>query len=91
MQIGALTLKISENNNEIDNLLEVDKNIKNDIDNVVKEVGNLEDTLNLNTMELPNIKTSISNLENYINNNINPNITQNYNKIKEIDQNIKIS
>ena len=31
MQIGVLTLKLSENNNKIDNLLEVDKNIKKDI------------------------------------------------------------
>ena len=31
MQLGALTLKISENNNKIDSLLEVDKNIKKDI------------------------------------------------------------
>ena len=27
MQLGPLTLKISENNNKIDDLLEVDKNI----------------------------------------------------------------
>ena len=31
IQLGALTLKISENNNKIDDLLEVDKNIKNDV------------------------------------------------------------
>ena len=31
MQIGALTLKISENNDKIDDLLAVDKNIKKDI------------------------------------------------------------
>ena len=28
MQLGALTLKLSENNNKIDNLIGVDKNIK---------------------------------------------------------------
>ena len=28
MQLGALTLKISENNNKIDDLIGVDKNIK---------------------------------------------------------------
>ena len=28
MQIGALTLKLSENNNKIDDLLEVDEDIK---------------------------------------------------------------
>ena len=31
MQLGALTLKISENNNKIDDLIGVDKNIKSDI------------------------------------------------------------
>ena len=31
MQLGALTLKISENDDKIDDLLEVDKNIKKDI------------------------------------------------------------
>ena len=31
MQIGALTLKLSENNNKLDDLLNVDKNIKKDI------------------------------------------------------------
>ena len=31
MQLGVLTLKISENNDEIDSLLEVDKNIIKDV------------------------------------------------------------
>ena len=31
MQLGALTLKLSENNNKIDDLIGVDKNIKKDI------------------------------------------------------------
>ena len=31
MQLGALTLKISENNNKIDSLLAVDKNIIMDV------------------------------------------------------------
>ena len=33
MQLGALTLKLNENNNKIDDLIGVDKNIKNDISN----------------------------------------------------------
>ena len=36
MPLGALTLKIFENNNKIDDLLEVDKNIKKDISNTTK-------------------------------------------------------
>ena len=31
MQLGALTLKLSENNNKIDDLIGVDKNIKKDV------------------------------------------------------------
>ena len=31
MQLAALTLKISENNDKIDDLIEVDKNIKCDV------------------------------------------------------------
>ena len=31
MQLGALTLKISENNNKIDDLIGVDKDIKKDV------------------------------------------------------------
>ena len=31
MQLGALTLKLNENNKKIDDLIGVDKNIKNDI------------------------------------------------------------
>ena len=43
MQIGALTLKLSENNNKIDNLLNVDKNIKKDIgDNLNLINSNIE-------------------------------------------------
>ena len=33
MQIGALTVKTTENTNKINDLLEVDKNIKKDIVN----------------------------------------------------------
>ena len=33
MQLGALTLKLNENNKKIDDLIGVDKNIKNDISN----------------------------------------------------------
>ena len=36
MQIGALTLKISENNDKIDSLLTVDKNIKKILHLIIK-------------------------------------------------------
>ena len=43
MQIGALTVKIIENINKINNLLEVDKDIKKDIidnSNSIKNINN---------------------------------------------------
>ena len=38
MQLGALTLKISENNNKIDSLLAVDKNIKKDVSSNLSKI-----------------------------------------------------
>ena len=43
MQIGALTFKITENINKVNNLLEVDKDIKKDIidnSNSIKNMNN---------------------------------------------------
>ena len=42
MQIGALTLKISENNNKIDDLIGVDKNIKKDIISNTTKIDNFQ-------------------------------------------------
>ena len=59
MQMAAFTLKLSENNDKIDNLLEVDKNIKKDISN--------------NSNSFKNMKNEISDKvdKNYINDNYN--------------------
>ena len=47
MQIGILTVKITENINEINNLLEVDKNIKKDIVNNSNSIKNInKDVIN---------------------------------------------
>ena len=55
MQIGILTVKITENINEINNLLEVDKNIKKDIvdnsnsiENINKDVTNNFNRISIN-------------------------------------------
>ena len=55
MQIGILTVKITENINEINNLLEVDKNIKKDIvdnpnsiENIYKDVTNNFNRISIN-------------------------------------------
>ena len=42
MQIGALTLKLSENNDKIDNLLEVDKDIKKDVSDNSNNIKNIK-------------------------------------------------
>ena len=46
MQLGALTLKISENNDKIDDMVEVDKNIKNDVFNNTTKIDTNESTIN---------------------------------------------
>ena len=40
IRLGALTLKISENNDKIDSLLEVDENIKKDVENDLSKIDN---------------------------------------------------
>ena len=56
MQLGALTLKISENNNKIDDLIGVDKNIKKDIiSNTTK--------IDINTSNIDEIKSNLSNVD----------------------------
>ena len=55
MQLGALTLKISENNNKIDDLIGVDKNIKKDI------ISNTT-TIDTNTSNIDEIKSNLSNI-----------------------------
>ena len=56
MQIGALTLKISENNNKIDDLIGVDKNIKKDVSSNLSKI----DT---NTSNIDEIKSNLSNID----------------------------
>ena len=56
LQLGALTLKISENNNKIDYLIGVDKNIKKDIiSNTTK--------IDTNTSNIDEIKSNLSNID----------------------------
>ena len=56
MQIGALTLKLSENNKKVDDLIGVDKNIKKDISSNTKKI----DT---NTSNIDEIKSNLSNID----------------------------
>ena len=45
MQLGALTLKLSENNNKIDDLIGVDKNIKKDISTNSGQINDIKSIL----------------------------------------------
>ena len=52
MQIGALTLKLSENNNKTDDLLEVDKNIKKDIADNSNSINSNKENVSKNVNEI---------------------------------------
>ena len=56
MQLGALTLKLSENNNKIDDLIGVDKNIK-------KDVSSNTTKIDTNTSNIDEIKSDLSNVD----------------------------
>ena len=45
IQLSALTLKLSENNKKIDDLIGVDKNIKKDVSNNFKKIDNIKEFL----------------------------------------------
>ena len=61
MQVGALTLKISENNDKIDSLLEVDKNIKKDISTNTSKIDTNESDTSSNLSKINDNENSISN------------------------------
>ena len=52
MQIGALTLKLSENNNRIDNLLNVDKSIKKDVSDNLNSINSNKENISKNDNEI---------------------------------------
>ena len=59
MQIALLTLKLGENNDKIDDLLEVDKNIENDISSNATKIGDNETNISLNLKKLILLKKII--------------------------------
>ena len=105
MQMGALTLKITENINKINDLLEVDESIKKDIvDNsnlinsnkniVDNKVSKLDQNLILFNTNLTNFIDSTKNTIDNINLSIDkiPNIENNTtNNLSKISQNFAIS
>ena len=56
MQLAALTLKISENNDKIDDLIEVDKNIKNDVSSNTSKIDMNENDISSNLKKLVILK-----------------------------------
>ena len=57
IQLGALTLKISENNNKIDELIGVDKNIKKDITSNSEQITTNESAISSNLEQINDIKS----------------------------------
>ena len=57
MQLGALTLKLNENNNKIDDLIGVDKNIK-------KDISSNSDLIDTNTSNISSNLSKLNNIEN---------------------------
>ena len=57
MQIGALTLKISENNNKIDDLIGVDKNVKKDITSNSQQIDTNKNNISDNLEQINDIKS----------------------------------
>ena len=52
IQIAGLTLKLSENNNKIDNLLNVDKNIKKDFGDNLNLINSNKENISKNDNEI---------------------------------------
>ena len=57
MQLGILTLKLSENNKKIDDLIKVDKNIKKDVLNNSGLISTNESAISTNSEQINDIKS----------------------------------
>ena len=63
-QIGALTLKISENNKKIDSLINVDKNIINDISSNLVKINSIENDISTQIKsDIDEIKADLNNID----------------------------
>ena len=72
IQLGALTLKISEPNNKIDSLLAVDKNIIKDVSTNATKIDTNENDISSNLEKINRIKNDISTqIKSNLNNNDN--------------------
>ena len=82
MQIGTLTVKITENINKINDLLEVDKNIKKDVSDNSNSIKNMKNEIDLKLSDkIDKSNTDNLLLDNYYNkNDINLKFNDLYNK-----------
>ena len=85
IQLGALTLKLSENNKKNDDLIGVDKNIKNDISSNTSKIDNNKSDISTNSGQISTNTSSISNNSNQISTNKN-NVSTNLDKINNFTQ-----
>ena len=69
MQLSALTLKLSENNKKIDDLIVVDKNIKKDVSSNLGKINNNSSTISTNSGQINTNTGDISDNLNQINTN----------------------
>ena len=60
MQLGALTLKLNENNKKIDDLIGVDKNIKKDISTNTLKIDDNKSDISTNSSQISNNTSNIS-------------------------------
>ena len=70
MQIGALTAKITENINKINDLLEVDKNIKKDILDNSNKIVSMDESITNNFNRISINQKNIKFKSDFINSNI---------------------
>ena len=69
MQLGALTLKLSENNKKIDDLIGVDKNIKKDVSSNTSKIDDNKSDISTNSSQISTNTSSISNNSNQLSTN----------------------
>ena len=60
IQLGALTLKLSENNKKIDDSIGVDKNIKKDVSSNTSKIDNNKNDISTNLKQISTNTSSIS-------------------------------
>ena len=85
MQLGALTLKLNENNNKIDDLIGVDKNIKKDVSSNISKIGDNKSDISTNSSLISTNTEAISTNSNLISSNTSS-ISTNLKKIDNFTQ-----